>query len=145
MTTSVTISRVYTFSAAHRIEGHPKCGRIHGHNYEVTVEVTGPVNSHDGMVIDYGKLDELVKPLIDRMDHRYISSSDNLEHNDPYAALAAERGECVALPVGHTTAEELSKYLAYECMTLLIKFGPVDSVTIIVKETPKSVARFTYA
>jgi len=42
-----TISKDFEFSAAHHLEGldpeHP-CSRVHGHNYVVRLELTGPVS-----------------------------------------------------------------------------------------------------
>ena len=70
-----SISKTYTFSAAHFLTGvadeHP-CSAMHGHNYEVVVEVEGLVGS-DGMVMDYGELDELVKPVVEKLDHTTLN------------------------------------------------------------------------
>src|SRR5689334_12330168 len=67
-----TISRAYTFEAAHRLpfvaDGH-KCGRMHGHSYSVTVAVTGTVHHRSGMVMDFADIDTIVKPLIAALDH----------------------------------------------------------------------------
>ena len=40
---SVDVARIYKreFAAAHIIAGHPKCGRMHGHNYILIVKVYG--------------------------------------------------------------------------------------------------------
>jgi len=51
------------FSAAHHIEGHPKCGVVHGHTYKVRVEVT----SSDW--IDLGDLRGAVTKIVARYDH----------------------------------------------------------------------------
>jgi len=73
---TATISRAYTFEAAHRLpfvpEGH-KCGRMHGHSYTVTVAVTGIVHHRSGMVMDFADIDTIVKPLIDTLDHRTLN------------------------------------------------------------------------
>ncbi|RLE67023.1 MAG: hypothetical protein DRJ38_00185 [Thermoprotei archaeon] len=45
------MKRIYKtyFHAAHRIEGHPKCGRTHGHTYhlEVVIDIDGWIDFHD--------------------------------------------------------------------------------------------------
>lgn len=57
------ITRHYRFEAAHRLPHHAgKCRRLHGHSYEVVVELDGeprPVDgaSDEGMVLDFGDLD----------------------------------------------------------------------------------------
>lgn len=72
------IARRYAFSAAHRLphvpEGH-KCGRLHGHNYEVEIVVgaADPLPDPPGWIMDYAALDVLVAPLIAQLDHRNLN------------------------------------------------------------------------
>ncbi len=60
-----------SFSAAHSIPGHYKCGRIHGHNFKVEVEVAGEVR--DGMVMDFFDLKKEVNEIISKFDHTLIN------------------------------------------------------------------------
>jgi len=59
----IRIVRNIEFSAAHRIEGHPKCGDTHGHNYMLTVkfDISGFVDFHD--------LQDIVLYVVDSYDH----------------------------------------------------------------------------
>lgn len=141
-----SITRQYSFSAAHRIEGHPRCGRLHGHNYEVIVEYTQSTIPLDGMLIDYGRLDELVKPIIDRMDHRYLRSDSNTAACDPYAEVAIRRGDdfYIGLPV--STAEFLAEFLWEETRHALMLarytvYPPELRVTV--RETQRSSATYS--
>jgi 6-pyruvoyl tetrahydropterin synthase/QueD family protein len=59
-----------TFSAAHCIEGHPKCGEKHGHNYTVSLEVDGSVVKR--MVMDFHDMKGALKGVTDRYDHKDI-------------------------------------------------------------------------
>ena len=140
-----TISRSYTFSAAHRIEGHPKCGRMHGHNYRVEVSITGEYAS-DGMLLDYGKLDEIVKPMIETFDHRYIISQSNILAEDPYINVAIQRHDAVLAPdIRASTAECLSEMFAKDIQRRIIeRYGEdlINSITIDVQETDKSHASY---
>ena len=67
----VRIGRTYTFSAAHSLEGHPKCGRVHGHNYKVEVcvrtRIAHPLN------IDFYDIDRHMKAIIRMLDHRDLN------------------------------------------------------------------------
>jgi 6-pyruvoyltetrahydropterin/6-carboxytetrahydropterin synthase len=65
---TMLVGKSYIFSAAHFIPFHPKCGKMHGHTYKVTVEITGCQNK-DGMVIDFSILNEKVNRTISPMDH----------------------------------------------------------------------------
>lgn len=141
MTGDFEISREYWFSAAHRIEGHPKCGRLHGHNYKVVV-VLGADRLADGMVLDYGILDSIVKPIIETLDHRYLVSDSNLMNRDLYALISLQDGrqDGVRLPIEFSTAECLAKYLFHEILGKFVKGFTVSYIEIW--ETPKSVARY---
>ena len=71
----------FTFEAAHRLpnapEGH-KCARLHGHSYQVTVRVDGPVDPERGWVVDFAELSEAMAPLLDQLDHRYLNEVEGL-------------------------------------------------------------------
>lgn len=79
------IGKEYTFAAAHQLwdvnitdkanlDLFGKCSRPHGHNYVLQVSVEGTVNVHDGMVLNYYELDEVVQTLIiDKVDHRDLN------------------------------------------------------------------------
>lgn len=63
------ITKQFEFSASHRIQGLPeghKCGRDHGPNYVVEVELQREDLNHVGFVQDYGDLDG-VKKLMQRL------------------------------------------------------------------------------
>lgn len=143
------ITRLFTFSAAHRIEGHPKCGRLHGHNYEVDVFI-GSDTLRDGMVLDFAELDRIVKPIIDSLDHRYICSDfDTSDH----IRWACDESEYIQLPIKQTTAEQLAKWLYLAITKALTDNGlifdnndpfsisPLMLVHMVrVRETPRNVA-----
>jgi len=61
-----------TFSAAHYIPGHPKCGCIHGHTYFVrNLEIVFPHVELDetGMILDFGVIKKYFKEY---WDHRFL-------------------------------------------------------------------------
>ena len=83
------------FSAAHRIEGHPRCGRIHGHNYRVCIVLW----EREPMEIDLDVLEEwLHRNVFSRFDHQYLNR-----------LLAGDGGE---LPT--VTSEDLARMIAGE-------------------------------
>lgn len=73
--TTATISKEYHFSAAHHLGGlrpdHP-CGRVHGHNYVVTLTLTGDLDSN-GFVIDYNDLAPFGQWIDDTLDHHDLN------------------------------------------------------------------------
>lgn len=63
------------FEAAHQLDGaiYGKCQNLHGHRYELIVEVEGPVNEF-GWVCDFAELEEIVrKDVLSRFDHRNMN------------------------------------------------------------------------
>lgn len=53
------------FHAAHRIEGHPKCGWTHGHSYQLQVEV----DFDEYKWIDFAVIKQVVEVAIAPYDH----------------------------------------------------------------------------
>jgi 6-pyruvoyl tetrahydropterin synthase/QueD family protein len=139
-----SIKRTYSFSAAHRIEGHPKCGRLHGHNYRVTVEMSGADIPKDGMLLDFGELDKAVKPIIDgHYDHRYLVSGSNLAMGDPYekASRGDRTGDVLYLSTWTSTAEDLARALFDQLSGILnSEFRWIQSVSV--EETDRNEATY---
>jgi 6-pyruvoyltetrahydropterin/6-carboxytetrahydropterin synthase len=53
------IFKVFTIEAAHRLPyvpaGH-KCGRLHGHTFQIEVHVQGPLDPKLGWIIDFADI-----------------------------------------------------------------------------------------
>jgi 6-pyruvoyltetrahydropterin/6-carboxytetrahydropterin synthase len=80
---NVELIREYRFEAAHRLPHVPpghKCARLHGHSFKIELSVRGPVDERTGWFIDYGVLDEKMRPILDRLDHYYLNEVPGLEN-----------------------------------------------------------------
>jgi len=67
-TSKPDIARLYRreFAAAHIIAGHPRCGRMHGHNYVLTANVYGQSDEW----LDFEDIKRKVDQFIDeKYDH----------------------------------------------------------------------------
>lgn len=108
LTTSLT--RIFTFEASHQLEWHPgKCARLHGHSYQLSVTVTGPVN-RDGIVIDFADLKAVVqKHFLDDYDHVHLNDVLPSPTAELIAADAATRLLAAGLPVSEVTIRETAK------------------------------------
>lgn len=83
----LTVSRKAHFNAAHRLYRPDwsfekndmvfgKCNNpnYHGHNYELIVSVTGPVDSETGYVIDMKILADIIETYVeDYLDHKNLN------------------------------------------------------------------------
>jgi 6-pyruvoyltetrahydropterin/6-carboxytetrahydropterin synthase len=67
----------FSIDYSHRLEGHPTCGRDHGHTAKVIVEVRGRLGEGQGyrahMLLDYSELKEKVRQVLARLDHRNLN------------------------------------------------------------------------
>ncbi|AEN05355.1 queuosine biosynthesis protein QueD [halophilic archaeon DL31] len=118
--------RPIRISAGHRLLHHDgKCSRPHGHNYEVTVELTGTLDDA-GWVADKGE----VTDVIDDWDHMFL-----VEAGDPLVEAFEAAGDEDALVVLERppTAEVMSLLLEEKLRACLP--DTVVSVSAWVSET----------
>jgi len=84
------LSRDYRFEAAHFLPKVPaghQCRRVHGHSYSVTVTIEGEADVERGWVMDFAAMDEVVGPVVGRLDHQLLNEVAGLEN--PTAELLA--------------------------------------------------------
>jgi len=113
-------------STGHRILHHDgKCSRPHGHNYAVTVELTGTL-TEEGWVVDKG----VVTDVIDEWDHAFL-----VEEGDPLIDAFEQSGDEDALVVLEhpPTAEVMSVLLERRLLERLPE--TVSEVSATVRET----------
>ena len=61
----ITVYKTVSFDAAHQLEGHSKCGVLHGHTFRAEVWVTGEPAGEFGFVLDFHDL----KNYFQQFDH----------------------------------------------------------------------------
>lgn len=113
-----TITKQFSFSASHQLNGLPEdhpCSRLHGHNYQIIVELKSTELDETGFVRDYRELDDIGQFIDNVLDHRHLNE---------------------VLPY-NPTAENIAKNL-YAFFKL--KFWQISAVTV--KETDKTSARY---
>lgn len=72
------LKKEFRFEASHQLPNHNgKCARLHGHSWVLCVWVMGPVlenpgHPKEGMVVDYYDIGQVVKPIIELLDHRHL-------------------------------------------------------------------------
>ncbi|MBO2011418.1 6-pyruvoyl trahydropterin synthase family protein [Hymenobacter negativus] len=96
----VTVCRVEHFNAAHRLHNPAwddaenqrvfgKCNNLnyHGHNYNLTVRLTGEIQPETGYVYDLKRLSDLIKrEVLDRYDHRNLNlDTEDFQNLNPTA------------------------------------------------------------
>jgi 6-pyruvoyltetrahydropterin/6-carboxytetrahydropterin synthase len=102
------VTKVIEFSYGHRLLNHDgKCRYLHGHNGMVEVDLAAETLDRMGMVIDFSRVNEIVKTWIDdNLDHRML-----LRHDDPMTQPLQQAGEPVYTMDENPTAENIAKLI----------------------------------
>lgn len=107
------IEKNYHFYAAHRNPaGGVKCGRIHGHTYEVICHFEFTEKNDGGITFLFSDIDIRVNPIIKNYCHYLL-----LYEGDPLVDVLIRAGEAfISLPFP-TSAENLAEWLFKEIQT----------------------------
>jgi 6-pyruvoyltetrahydropterin/6-carboxytetrahydropterin synthase len=132
-----TIKKEFHWEMGHRLPFHEGlCKNIHGHSYRAEIELTGPLNEN-GMVIDFYVLSQLVKPVIEELDHSFmVNDQDTLLTN-----FLEEHSFKATVVEFYTTAENIAGYLCDRIIKTLESIQhTIDLIAVTVWETEKASA-----
>jgi 6-pyruvoyltetrahydropterin/6-carboxytetrahydropterin synthase len=136
------------FAAAHMATFGGEMELLHGHNYAVTLEVTGSLTD-DAWVIDFGLLKKSGRAICDELDHKFLLQRDStaieidegetkwkIRHGS--RGFVFPKGDVLALPIDNTTAERLAEYFIGRLKPLLLAAAATNltSITVGVEEAP---------
>ena len=152
----VTVERnTLRFAAAHFATFEGQCEPLHGHNYDVTIEVEGDLTD-DSWVIDFGVLKSIARELCRELDHKFLLQRDSRalqieEGKSNWKIRFLERGwvfpksDVLPLPVDNTTAERLAEYVVGRLRAALAerRATNVTSITVGIEEQPGQAGWFT--
>ncbi len=147
------------FSACHLIVGHDRCGRLHGHNYTVTLEIEGRDTDARGLVVDFIECKDIVRGIIKKLDHRVLIAEKSREivttrkcgktHQAEVELKIRDKryvfpiADVVFLPIKSLSAEDISGYLGKALLDEFKKRGydNIESFTVGVDEVAGQGAR----
>jgi len=142
------------FSASHFItfDTPEKVEALHGHNFRIKAEVTGPLNQRE-YVVDFLIAFDALKKACEMLSHKVLLPRDH-----PYIAIKTESetvhvsmpplqwsfpvGDTLILPVRNTTTESLASYIAGFFRKQLEQGGAFEMpasqyrITIEIEESP---------
>ena len=127
---SVERNRLH-FAAAHMATFAGTCEPLHGHNYEVIVELEGPLTD-DSWVWDFSDLKRATRELCEQLDHRFLLQRDTrvLDITEAEATwevsfadkhYSLPKADVAALPIDNTTAERLAEWIGVQLRANLAK------------------------
>src|ERR1700685_3286546 len=116
-----------TFAAGHYLRNYKgKCENPHGHNYKIRVTLAGAELDKAGLLLDFKDLREVMRHVIDRLDHQMINEIE------PFTAI-------------NPSAENLAKYFYDESNGRLqsVTSGRVRVKDVTVYETDTTTAKYS--
>jgi 6-pyruvoyltetrahydropterin/6-carboxytetrahydropterin synthase len=116
-----------SFAAGHYLRNYRgKCENPHGHNYKVRVTLAGKELDKAGLLLDFKDLRDVMKPIIDRLDHQMINEKEPFTNLNP-------------------SAENLAKYFYDETNSRLHSStnGRVRVKTVTIFETDTTTATYS--
>ncbi len=79
------------FSSGHYLRNyHGKCENPHGHNYKVRVTLAGADLDATGLLLDFKLLKNVLRPVIDRIDHQMLNELEPFVTLNPSAENIAK-------------------------------------------------------
>lgn len=149
MTTLHLAKQNFKFSAAHFLifdEKHAE--RLHGHNYQVRVDIRAPAEADlqaQGYFIDFNVFKKFIKSRLDQWDEivllpakhpdmKFKKTAKSLEVTFRDRFYVFPLNEVILLPVTNTSVEQLSRMLAEDFYGEFKKYG-VLKVKVSVEET----------
>ncbi len=80
----VTVER--GFSSGHYLRNYKgKCENPHGHNYKVRITLAGESLDKAGLLLDFRDLKQVMRPVIDRIDHQMLNDLEPFTEINPSA------------------------------------------------------------
>ena len=116
-----------SFAAGHYLRNYKgKCENPHGHNYRVLVTLVGSELDRAGLLLDFKDLREVIRHVIDRLDHQMINDLEPFTQVNP-------------------SAENLAKYFYDETSGRLrqVTNGRVQVKDVTIFETDSTTAKYS--
>jgi len=127
----IKIGKEYRWEMSHHLQFYDGlCKNIHGHSYKMIIELEGEIDKN-GIVLDFFKIDEIVKPILNEYDHCFAINSNDNEIRD---FLINNNFKIVDLDF-NPTSENLSRHFANLLKDKFAEFSNLYFLTVRIYET----------
>lgn len=143
------------FAASHMATFNDDCEPLHGHNYDVIVEIEGEITDV-GWVWDFGDLKRSTKAIIDELDHQFLLQRDSriLEITELESAWRIRfrekeyifpKSDVKPLPIDNSTAERIAEWIAGRLLAVFATYEGAHfaRLTVGVEEMPGQAGWYT--
>ena len=143
------------FAAAHFATFGGGCEELHGHNYDVIVEVEGEL-TEDSWVWDFGAVKRATRALTEQLDHKFLlqresqhlgitedGTSWEIRFKDKRYVFPKE--DVAVLPIDNTTAERIAGWFADGLMRYFDDAGAkgIVKLSVGIEEMPGQTGWYT--
>ena len=133
------ITKEFKWEMGHRLINHPgKCRNVHGHSYQLWVDIEGEPDEN-GMIIDFYDVSQIVKPLVEELDHAFMCHDQDSEI---LAYLQRNEMKLVVVPFP-STVENMCIYFAEKIKPAFKDYSNVTEFAVRIHETSSSEASLT--
>lgn len=156
VTRRVTVERNrLRFAAAHMATFGGDCEPLHGHNYDVMIELEGEL-TEDSWVWDFGHVKRAARAICEALDHHFLlqRNSRHLEISEAAESWTVSFGprsytfprtDVFELPIENTTAECISEWFAGQLLAALKEQGATHlrKLAVGIEEMPGQAGWYT--
>jgi len=132
------------FAAAHFTTFQGQAEPLHGHNYDLLLEVEGEL-TEDAWVMDFGELKRIAEALCQQLDHHFLLPRDNpalaiTDLGDAWQVVSADRryvipkSDVCVLPLDNSTVERLAEWFCHRLAEALAERGNITAISVGVEE-----------
>lgn len=156
VTRKVTVERNrLRFAAAHMATFGGGCEPLHGHNYDVIIELEGEL-TEDSWVWDFGAVKRAARAITEDLDHHFLlqMKSKHLRMEESGTSWTVSfkdrsytfpKSDVYPLPVENTTAECISEWFAGKLLESLREQGAIHlkRLSVGIEEMPGQAGWYT--
>jgi len=134
------IAKEFHWEMGHRLPEHfGLCKNIHGHSYKMIVEFEGELDEQ-GMVIDFYDVENIINPVIEKLDHAFMVKDD-----DKIILEFLEKLDSKKVVVDFfATVENICKYISDKILKSNLPKN-IRLINVRVYETAEDYAEFSLA
>lgn len=134
------IAKEFRWEMGHRLPNHDgACRNVHGHSYRMEVEVEGDVSPDTGMIMDFGDISRIVKPLVAELDHAFLCQDTDTE----VLALLERMNMKRVLIDRPSTVENICRLFVDRLRPVFANVPQVHTFTVRIWETASSIAELS--
>jgi len=122
--------------------GHRRCGRLHGHDYAISVRLDGEPGE-GSVIMDFGTLKEMVRNIVKDLDHKFLVAKKHKNVKIDGGKVTIKSGkssyevplsDCAMMDIEQTSAEEIASWVGKRLKAKLKGINNLSRLQVKVEE-----------